>query len=114
MLKLVRFRSNFSSDWSEGMERRKGDVEISFACSPWPRIYPFSHSLSKNVLVQDRYFGQQLRRLQSKEEEISARAQELVTKEKNLRAGKISSSEDDAELKHREQVRVCACVHWES
>ena len=45
----------------------------------------------------DRYFGQQLRRLQAKEDEISSRAQDLVTKEKNLRAGKVS--EDDAEYK---------------
>jgi hypothetical protein len=45
----------------------------------------------------DRYFGQQLRRLQAKEDEISSRAQDLVTKEKNLRAGKVS--EDDGEYK---------------
>ena len=48
-------------------------------------------------LYMDRYFGQQLRRLQAKEDEIASRAQELVTKEKNVRAGKVS--EDDAEAK---------------
>ena len=45
----------------------------------------------------DRYFGQQLRRLQAKEDEIAQRAQDLVTKEKNIRAGKVG--EDDGEAK---------------
>jgi len=43
----------------------------------------------------DRYFGQQLRRLQAKEDEIAQRAQELVTKEKTLRGGKMADDDKD-------------------
>lgn len=55
------------------------------------------------ALYMDRYFGQQLRRLQAKEDEIAQRAQDLVTKEKNLRGGK--ATDDDKlpdDLKRRE------------
>jgi hypothetical protein len=53
----------------------------------------------------DRYFGQQLRRLQAKEDEISARAQDLVTKEKNLRAGKLSDDGGEAKKQAEELQR---------
>ncbi len=53
----------------------------------------------------DRYFGQQLRRLQAKEDEISARAQDLVTKEKNLRAGKLSDDGVEAKKQVEELQR---------
>jgi hypothetical protein len=53
----------------------------------------------------DRYFGQQLRRLQAKEDEIAARAQELVTKEKGLRAAKGGADDDEALKKQAEELR---------
>jgi len=52
----------------------------------------------------DRYFGQQLRRLQAKEDEIAARAQELVSKEKGLRTGK-GGDDDEAGKKQAEELR---------
>ena len=48
---------------------------------------------------------QQLRRLQAKEDEISARAQDLVTKEKNLRAGKLSDDGSEAKKQAEELQR---------
>lgn len=54
----------------------------------------------------DRYFGQQLRRLQAKEDEIAARAQELVTKEKGLRVAKGGADEDEANKKQAEELKL--------